>query len=450
MVYDVSMFIAERDRLIGELNWFNQQPETVNKRNEINNRMLRINQLEDMINRSTLQRQFNPNNQYQPYTYQQPNISPYVNQSQLPPMGSLYQESYTNRGIGYSPYSSNQTVTTNSRYANKPLPNDRYKNDNYSNYRVETVKKEEPKPIIKKYISNSRYPLICKFPNTEIERQLETGYYEREVEAKESVDKEEVILEKTDTLIKSKDDFYDIFSNKLNLVDIEKTYAYAFYNALTFGAPVIIQDDVKLRVDDIKELTSKTNSYEDITEACWNIQSFIMGLFKPHLVHIGYYFGTVFNNILKYGYNGALECDNFVDDIYDIIKEINGVSIVKDKQKYIDVLTHIMSLYNNADIELLNDNTFIKIRFKIPTLVVTGQASFALAKASNPIFTLRKTSYGDLYQLVDNVFNHFGDQIKNIDMVVLVSDQMKREYSVYSFGTGADKQYIFTRRLNIN
>lgn len=450
MVYDVSAFIAERDRLIAELQWYQQQPETINKRNEMNNRMTRINQLESMIQQNMMRQQYGQpqygQSQYGNYMYNNIQNSPYASQNQLPPMASPYQEGYrSQQSIGYSPYGNGQpaATTTNSRYANKPLPQEsnsyRVSNEPPSSYRVESkpiVTKPVVKEVVKKYLSNSIYPLLTYKNVKEIERTLETGYVEREAEIlKDSSPLPFIEYEKSKEIITSREEFYKTFINHL---PYDIYVAYAYNKGKVFAVPEINDDCFTDDKAALKEL-NENNIFE-------NLKTLMLQSLKQLYGPICNKYTYMFNDILKYCYNNTNVCDNFIADLENLNKHIESIGVIKDRQPYYDALKHIAHELSKIKLEKMGEHKFYKVTLIEPTLtLICPHVHGIMLDITTPV-TLRKTSCEELFKIVDDTFKFFGGPIKCLSITIVDLRDIRLECVAYSFGTGADKQYIIVRK----
>lgn len=445
MVYDVSNLLAERERLIGEIQWYNQQPETMWKRNEVNKRITRINQIDAMMQQGQMNQYQQPMQpQYGSYGYRQ-NMSPYVNQQQYQPMNSPYQERYTpNNTVGYN-YNSSVNDITNNRYANKPLPQDSIRNDPPASYRVESkpvvtqpVKKEE-----KKYTSNSLYPLLCDVHIKEIERKLDTGYYERyETIVREANDLGPFILEKTKKDITTIDDFYNTFANKL---DFNKLMAFTFFKNELYIIPNEISDE---NFEEVKKYIKTVVDEDNKDERLGMIFKALMLLTPRSTTNIeymtSYNYTVMFNGIMKYCYNSKFECDDLLTDMDEVTRCIENIKVVKDKDNLYSAINHLAKQFNKTEVNKVYDNKFIKVQLKVPTLLVYNKEYYGILNVVKGPMTLRKESIKDLYEIVTEAFKYFGDHNKFINVIFV--DHFFRQYNLraYSHKSGDNTQYIVT------
>lgn len=454
MVYDISNMIAERERLVGELQWFQQQPETVWKRNEINKRVNRINQLDQIIQRDQIRSQYGQM-QYN-YGYQQPqNISPYVNQPQMPPMNSPYQDRYSPvTNIGF-----NQPMnggTSGDRYASKPLPsnmpaNEMVTNEPVGSYRVESnakpVKKEEPKQEVKHYTGNSFYPLICDKDIKEIERKLDNGLYERcesKIDDKNLEPYPTIILEKTKENISSTDDFYNKFIQKL---DFTKPKAYIFNNISSYAVPT---KHTEKEIADCKE--ELKHLHEEIEKGyTWKLEGTLTDIDSTRLPFIiGHVAAKEFNSILRYCYNSGFSCDDFLRDGQGIQSVIDQEQVLKDKEKYYETYRCLNKIYSQMDLALINDGKSLKITVKYPTMTFYSpdmdlEPIFHKINRLGTPFTLRKQSFKALYDAIDETFKFFGKDTKYIRLKIIDVVYQLMHFNVYVYGKDEEKQFIIVK-----
>lgn len=437
MVYDVSNLLAERERLVAEINWYNQQADTMWKRNEINKRVTRINQLDSLLQQNQMrgyqQQQQYPNVQY---GYQQ-NMSPYANQVQMPPMNSPYQDRYSNIGF-------NQPVVDNSsnnRYANKPLPQDSVRNDPPASYRIESkpVECTPVKPEVKKYTSTSLYPLLCDRHIKEIERKLETGYYERvETEVKPANLTDPFILEKTKKDISSIEEFYNTFVNKL---DFDKPMAFTFFKNDLYIVPNKTTDE---QINQTKDLIKDIANEECQDEFLYTLANILLGTLEFIRNITSYNYALMLNDIMKYCYNDTFGCDDIVDDREEMRIEISKIKIIKNKEQIYAAFKHLAKQMNKTEITKVYDNKYLKIQLKTPTLLVYNKEFYGILNNIKSPMTLRKESFKEFYNIVSESFKYFGDFNKFINVIFV--DHFFRIYNlrVYSHANGGSTQYIVT------
>lgn len=445
MIYNVSNLMAERDRLIWELEQLQRQHETIQKRNQVAEYLNRLNQLDDMIQRSTANR--NTYDRGYTYTGQQPQSygmvypsnSPYVTQNPAPPTISPYQS----RNAGYGApvvYNTNTNDVVARRYMNKPELNTpnvqqqqgrRLENEPPGAY---VVKAEPPKPV-KKYTKDSKYPLVCDLDVKSFEVLLNNGLIQRDIEPAPGIVSPEINLEKSKANVKSYEDFFDTFKDKIIPPEsfIETSQAHCFNRTETYVFPANSIDKI---LETFKNLQADKN-LEDIILDSISHNDF------PKLLNVmlDKRYTALFNNVVKYNYDLELECDSIEEDKDDLKKAIDNIKLSRVKQHYKEVFKALAQDFKHIKLEKVYDDKFIKIHLSTPTLLVNCNSASQALKKNNAVSTLTMYSYAKLYDVVLDAFKYYGENLKRIELITVDEHMDMAKYTVYSFSTESGIQY---------
>lgn len=449
MIYNLYDLMEKKKIILHELNSLQYQPETIYKRNKLVKLQQDLNGIEELLIRC----EESERRKREAYEYERRNGS-------MPWVNSEYSNSLYSPQINPSPYSpapspysssfehqQRPIIATNNsaahRYARKELP-EQFKNAKVINNEPPgsyVVKAEPPNPV-KKYTKDSKYPILCESSLKEIELKLETGYIQREVEYKNSnATKQDnsISLFKSEKEISSSNDFYNIFKNNLS-VDPKKDYyaMFSYYRSKVFMLPAT--DEIKYQLEKFEK------ARKEITEQ--NVLDKLFTLFNVFHRLKTYFikrYTDMFNDLVEYSYCLNLKCDDISEDSHALKQELEKVKLVVDKSKYKLVLLKIMGDIKNLDLSLIDDNKYLRIKFKEPEAVVNDHLIYNALEEQGEVSCLRSNSYETLHKALVELFATFGDSTTSIRLVAVNETMNKLKFKVYSCSIGPDAQFIIVR-----